>query len=54
MLWNLVGLKSIALNISIYFIFIYYLLSLYNRSILDIEYSPYYIELGSLQTHKAI
>ena len=27
---------------------------LYNSSILDIEHSPYYIALGSTQTHKVI
>ena len=26
----------------------------YNSSILDIEHSPYYIALGSTQTHKVI
>ena len=31
-----------------------YLLLLYNNSILDIEQSPYYIALGSTQTHKVI
>ena len=31
-----------------------YLLSSYNSLILDIPYSPYYIALGSLQTHKVI
>ena len=31
-----------------------YLLLLYNSSILDIEHSPYYIALGSPQTHKVI
>ena len=31
-----------------------YLLLLYNGSILDIEHSPYYIALGSPQTHKMI
>ena len=35
-------------------IFIYLLLLLYNRSILDIEHSPYYIALGSTQTHIVI
>ena len=29
-----------------------YSLLLYNGSILDIEHSPYYIALGSTQTHK--
>ena len=32
----------------------FYLLSLYNISILDIEHSPYYIALGSTQNHKMI
>ena len=31
-----------------------YLLLLYNSSILDIEHSPYFIALGSPQTHKVI
>ena len=31
-----------------------YLLLLYNSSVQDIEHSPYYIILGSLQTHKMI
>ena len=38
----------------IYLIYIYLLLLLYNRSILDIEHSPYYIALGPPQTHKVI
>ena len=29
-------------------------LLLYNSSTLDIEHSPYYIALGSTQTHKVI
>ena len=37
----------------IYLIYIYLLL-LYNSSILDIEHYPYYIALGSTQTHKVI
>ena len=37
----------------IYLIYIYYYYYYYS-SILDIEHSPYYIELGSPQTHKAI
>ena len=36
-----------------YLIYIYLLL-LYNSSILYIEHSPYYIALGSTQTHKVI
>ena len=36
-----------------YLIYIY-LLSLYESSILDIEHTPYYIALGSTQTHKGI
>ena len=35
----------------IYLIYIHLLL-LYNSSILDIEHYPYYITLGSTQTHK--
>ena len=31
-----------------------YLLLLYNTSILDIEYSPYYIALGLTHSHKVI
>ena len=31
-----------------------HLLLLYYSSILDIEHSPYYIALGSTQTHKVI
>ena len=31
---------------------IYYLSLLYNSSILDIEYSPYHIALGSTHSHK--
>ena len=31
-----------------------YLLLLYYSSFLDIEYSPYYIALGSTHTHKVI
>ena len=31
-----------------------YLLLIYNSTILDIEFSPYYIALGSTQTHKLI
>ena len=31
-----------------------YLFLLYNRSILDIEHSSYYIALGSTQTHEVI
>ena len=31
-----------------------YLLLLHNSFILDIEHSPYYIALGSPQTHKVI
>ena len=40
----------------IYLIYIYLLLLLLlnNSSILDIEHSPYYIALGSPQTHKVI
>ena len=30
------------------------MLLLYNSSILDIEHSPYYIALGSTQTHKVV
>ena len=36
------------------YIYIYLLLSLYNRSILDIEHSPYYIALGSTLNHRGI
>ena len=35
-------------------IYIYLLLLLYNRPILDMEHTPYYIALGSPQTHKVI
>ena len=38
-------------NINLIYI---YLLLLYNSSILDIKHSPYYIALGSPQTHKVI
>ena len=50
--WN-PGLQSIFPELNIYLIYIYLLL-LYNSSILDIEYSPYYIALGSTHTHKVI
>ena len=46
--------KFHELNIYIYLIYIYLLLFLFNSSILDIEHSPYYIALGSTQTHKVI
>ena len=39
--------------IVVYLIYIHLLL-FYNRSILDIEHSPYYIALGSTHTHKVI
>ena len=38
----------------IYLIYIYSLLLLYNSSIPNIELFPYYIALGSTQTHKVI
>ena len=38
----------------IHLTYIYLLLLLYKSSILDIEHSPYYIALGSTQTHKVI
>ena len=37
-----------------YILYILDLLLLYNSSVLDIEHSPYYIALGSPQTHKMI
>ena len=45
---------NIYIYIYIYLIYIYLLLLLYNSSNLDIEYSPYYIALGSTQIHKVI
>ena len=47
------SLNPMALNIYIYLIYIY-LLIFYNRTILDSEYFPYYIALGSPQTRKVI
>ena len=47
--------KFHELNIYIYQIYIYRLLFLLcNSSILDFGHSPYYISLGSTQTHKVI
>ena len=51
--WNPGVAVKIPLMKYIYLIYIYLLL-LYNSSILDIEHSPYYVALGSTQTHKVI
>ena len=48
-------LESPLIYIYIYIYNIYiYLLLLHNSSILDIEYNPYYIALGSTKTHNVI
>ena len=53
-----IRLQNVYIYIYIYIRCIYliyiYLLLLYNSSILDIEHSPYYIELVSAYTHKEI
>ena len=53
--WNPVVTVYIPWIKYIYLIYInLLLLLLYNSSILDIEHSPYYIELASTHTHEVI